>query len=95
ELKDVLLHKLPAKRIQLSDGRESLVTSVYDLMLANYGIDRGFGDENCAVDYDDMKAYSPAWAEKVTGVSRQNIIRIAREFADTAEKTHGRAMVIV
>ncbi len=95
ELKDVLLHKLPAKRIQLSDGRESLVTSVYDLMLANYGIDRGFGDENCAVDYDDMKAYSPAWAEKVTGVSRQNIIRIAREFADTAEKTHGSAMVIV
>ena len=95
ELKDVLLHKLPAKRIQLADGSESLVTSVYDLMLANYGIDRGFGDENCAVDYDDMKAYSPAWAEKVTGVSRQNIIRIAREFADTAEKTHGRAMVIV
>lgn len=95
ELKDVLLHKLPAKRIQLADGSESLVTSVYDLMLANYGIDRGFGDENCAVDYDDMKAYSPAWAEKVTGVSRQNIIRIAREFADTAEKTHGRSMVIV
>ncbi len=41
ELKDVLLHKLPAKRIQLADGSESLVTSVYDLMLANYGIDRG------------------------------------------------------
>ncbi|WP_368919909.1 nitrate reductase subunit alpha, partial [Providencia vermicola] len=95
ELKDILLHKLPAKRIQLADGKEVLVTSVYDLLLANYGIDRGFGDENCAVDYDDMKAYSPAWAEKVTGVSRQNIIRIAREFAETAEKTHGRSMVIV
>lgn len=95
ELKDVLLHKLPVKRIQLADGSDALVTTVYDLILANYGIERGLGDENCATDYDDMKAYSPAWAEKVTGVSRQNIIRIAREFADTAEKTHGRSMVIV
>lgn len=95
ELKDVLLHKLPVKRIQLADGSDALVTTVYDLILANYGIERGLGDENCAADYDDMKAYSPAWAEKVTGVSRQNIIRIAREFADTAEKTHGRSMVIV
>ena len=95
ELKDVLLHKLPVKRIQLADGSDALVTTVYDLILANYGIERGLGDENCAADYDDIKAYSPAWAEKVTGVSRQNIIRIAREFADTAEKTHGRSMVIV
>lgn len=95
ELKDVLLHKLPVKRIQLADGSDALVTTVYDLILANYGIERGLGDENCAADYDDMKAYSPAWAEKVTGVSRQNIIRIAREFTDTAEKTHGRSMVIV
>lgn len=95
ELKDVLLHKLPVKRIQLSDGSQAFVTSVYDLMLANYGIDRGFDDQNCAKDYDDVRAYSPAWAEQVTGVSRQNIIRIAREFADNAEKTHGRSMVIV
>lgn len=59
ELKDVLLHKLPVKRIQLADGSDALVTTVYDLILANYGIERGLGDENCAADYDDMKAYSP------------------------------------
>lgn len=65
------------------------------MLLANYGIDRGLNDENCASNYDEIKAYSPAWAEKVTGVSRQDITRIAREFADNAEKTHGRSMVIV
>lgn len=64
-------------------------------MLANYGVDRSLNDENCASNYDEIKAYSPAWAEKVTGVNRQDIIRIAREFADNAEKTHGRSMVIV
>lgn len=94
-LDDVLVHKLPAKRITLANGEEKYVTTVYDLLLANYGVDRGLNDENCATNYDEIKAYSPAWAEQVTGVSRQDIIRIAREFADNAEKTHGRSMVIV
>jgi nitrate reductase alpha subunit len=38
---------------------------------------------------------TPAWAEKITGVSRAHIIRTAREFADNADKTHGRSMIIV
>ncbi|QHM71989.1 nitrate reductase subunit alpha [Mixta intestinalis] len=94
-LDEILLHKLPVKRLQLADGSEALVTSVYDLTLANYGLDRGLDDANCATSYDEIKAYSPAWAEKITGVSRQQIIRIAREFAENAEKTHGRSMIIV
>lgn len=94
-LDDVIVHKLPAKRITLANGEEKYITTVYDLLLANYGVDRGLNDENCASNYDEIKAYSPAWAEKVTGVSRQDIARIAREFADNAEKTHGRSMVIV
>ncbi|MBH1900850.1 nitrate reductase subunit alpha [Serratia ureilytica] len=94
-LDEILLHKLPVKRLWLADGSEALVTSVYDLLLANYGLERGLGDANCAADYDEVKAYSPAWAEQITGVSRHNIIRIAREFAENAEKTHGRSMIIV
>ncbi|HFT5241146.1 TPA: nitrate reductase subunit alpha [Yersinia enterocolitica] len=94
-LEEVLQHKLPVKRLQLADGSEALVTSVYDLMMANYGLDRGLHDENTADNYDDIKAYTPAWAEKITGVGRQDIIRIAREFADNAEKTRGRSMIIV
>ncbi|MEM6052929.1 nitrate reductase subunit alpha [Erwinia sp. P7711] len=94
-LEEILLHKLPVKRITLADGSEGLVTSVYDLTLANYGLDRGLEDDNCAKNYDEVKAYSPAWAEQITGVSRQNIIRIAREFAQNAETTRGRSMIIV
>ncbi|KGT93372.1 nitrate reductase [Erwinia typographi] len=94
-LEEILLHKLPVKRLRLADGSEALVTSVYDLTLANYGLDRGLDDANCAQNYDELKAYSPAWAEQITGVSRQNIIRIAREFAENAEKTRGRSMIIV
>ena len=94
-LEQVLRHKLPVKRLQLADGSEALVASVYDLTLANYGLDRGLDDANCAAGYDDIKAYSPAWAEQITGVSRHHIIRIAREFAENAEKTHGRSMIIV
>ncbi|CAK9885799.1 MAG: Respiratory nitrate reductase 1 alpha chain [Candidatus Erwinia impunctatus] len=95
ELDEILLHKLPVKRLQLANGSEALVTTVYDLTLANYGIERGLDDPHCAHHYDEVKAYSPAWAEHITGVSRQNIIRIAREFADNAEKTRGRSMIIV
>jgi nitrate reductase alpha subunit len=94
-LDNILRHRLPVKSLTLADGSEALVTSVYDLTLANYGIDRGLGDENCAGGYDDIKAYSPAWGEKVSGVSRANIIRVAREFADNADKTHGRSMIIL
>ncbi|MGK6327039.1 nitrate reductase subunit alpha [Erwinia sp. DT-104] len=94
-LEEILLHKLPVKRLQLADGSAALVASVYDLTLANYGLDRGLHDENCAGSYDEIKAYSPAWAEQITGVSRQNIIPLAREFADNAEKTRGRSMIIV
>lgn len=94
-LDEVLMHKLPVKVVRLADGSEVRVASVFDLTLANYGIDRGLNDVNCAADYSEIKAYTPAWAEKVTGVSQHHISRIAREFADNAEKTHGRSMVIV
>ena len=66
---------------------EALVASVYDLFVANYGVDRGFGGEHVAKSYDDNVPYTPAWAEKITGVPRDQIIQVAREFARNAEKT--------
>ena len=72
-----------------------LVASVYDLFLANYGVDRGFGGENVARDFDDNVPYTPAWAEAITGVSRDKINQVAHEFALNAEKTKGRSMVII
>ncbi len=91
----VTTHKLPARRLTLADGRESLVVCVYDLVLANYGLERGLDDENASRDYGDIKAYTPGWAEQITGVPRAHTERIAREFADTAHKTHGRSMIIL
>ena len=79
---------------QLKDG-ETLVASVYDLFVANYGVDRGFGGEHLGKSYDDVEPYTPAWAEKISGVPRDQIITVAREFALNAEKTGGRSMVIV
>jgi nitrate reductase alpha subunit len=90
----VLERTIPVKRVALADG-EALVATVYDLFLANYGVDRGFGGGNVAASYDDEIPYTPAWAEAITGVPRKHIIAVARGFADNAEKTNGRSMVII
>ena len=91
----VLVRQLPVKNLTLADGSTCPVVSVYDLVLANYGLDRGLEDENSAKDYAEIKPYTPAWGEQITGVPRQYIETIAREFADTAHKTHGRSMIIL
>ncbi len=91
---DTLMRRVPVKRLALKDG-ETLVASVYDLFLANYGVDQGFGGENMPSNYDDLEPYTPAWAEKVTTVPREQIIAVARGFAANAEKTNGKSMVII
>jgi len=91
---DVLVRKVPAKKLALKDG-EALVCTVFDLFVANYGLDRGLGGENVAKTYDEMVPYTPAWAEHITGVPAGHIETVAREFAQNAEKTHGKSMVIL
>jgi nitrate reductase alpha subunit len=90
----VLLRRVPVKKVALAEG-EALVATVYDLFLANYGVHRGFGGDRGARYYDEVAPYTPAWAEKITGVPRDQIMTVAREFARNAEKTHGRSMVII
>jgi nitrate reductase / nitrite oxidoreductase, alpha subunit len=90
----VLKRKVPVKRVRLASG-EALVATVYDLMLAHYGLERGLNDPNAAKSFDDDVPYTPAWQEHITGVDRRNVIQVAREFADNAAKTHGRSMVIL
>lgn len=92
---DVLERNVPVRKLQLADGKEWAVATVYDLMLAQYGVDRGFGGDNVARDYADNVPGTPAWQEKITGVPAADVIRIAREFARTADKTRGRSMIIV
>jgi nitrate reductase alpha subunit len=90
----ILMRKVPVRTLQLADSEVKAVT-IYDLMLANYGLDRGLDDDQVAKTYDDDIPYTPAWQEKITGVGRDQVIQVAREFADTADKTRGRAMVIL
>ncbi len=90
----VLVRIAPVRTLKAKDG-DVLVASVYDLLLANYGLDRGFGGEHVAASYDDMTPYTPAWAEGITGTPRAQIVIVAREFARNAEKTSGRSMVIL
>ena len=91
---EILRRKVPVRRVATKDG-EVLVATVFDLMMANYGVDQGLNDPQCATSYDDDIPYTPGWQEKITGVDKQTVIRIAREFADNADKTHGRSMVIL
>jgi nitrate reductase / nitrite oxidoreductase, alpha subunit len=90
----VLTRRVPVKKIKLKEG-EAIVATVFDLFAANYGLDRGLGGENVATSYDENVPYTPAWAEQITGVPREHIISVAREFADNAEKTEGKSMVIL
>ncbi|MFX1671243.1 nitrate reductase subunit alpha [Paraburkholderia sp. A2WS-5] len=91
----LLARRVPAKRVALADGTSALVATVYDLQMANYGVDQGLGGPNVASSYDDDVPCTPAWQEKHTTVPRKLVIQVAREFADNADRTHGKSMVIV
>jgi nitrate reductase alpha subunit len=92
---EVLTRNVPVKKIKLANGKIAMVATVFDLFCANYSLDRGLGGGNVARSYDDDVPFTPAWAEKITGVRRDKIIQVAREFAGNAEKTNGKSMVII
>jgi nitrate reductase alpha subunit len=89
------VRNVPARRIQLADGRDGYVATVFDLMAANYGIDRGLGGGNVASSYDQDVPYTPAWQSRITGVKSEDVITVARQFAENADKTRGKSMVII
>ncbi len=92
---EMIYRKVPVKKITLANGETQLVATVFDLLIAQYGVDNGLDDENVAKDYFEDKPYTPAWQEKHTGVKPELVIRVAREFAQNAHDTKGRSMVIV
>ena len=95
---DVLVRKVPVRRIKLGkagEERYALVATVFDLTAANYGVPRGLTGETAASNYDEDVPYTPAWQEKITGVKRDQVIAVARQFADNADKTCGKSMIII
>ncbi|WP_234789480.1 nitrate reductase subunit alpha [Mycolicibacterium fortuitum] len=72
------------------------VTTVFDLMLAQYGVARDGLPGQWPSGYDDAsEPYTPAWQEEITGVPAAAAERIAREFADNAERSKGRSMILM
>ena len=70
-----------------------LVTTVFDLLLAQYGVGRPGLPGDWPADYDDPVPHTPAWQEDITAVDRHAAARVAREFARNAERTEGRSMI--
>jgi len=86
---------VPVKTLTTTDGEDIQVTTVYDLLMAQYGVNRGLSGEYPA-DYDDEDApYTPAWTEKYTGIGRDVLIRFAREWGTTAEHTNGKCTILI
>lgn len=70
------------------------VTTVFDLLMAQFGVGRGLAGQY-PKDYDDESPYTPAWQERLTGIDRKTVVRFARQWAGTAEKTQGQCMIII
>jgi nitrate reductase / nitrite oxidoreductase, alpha subunit len=88
---ETLRRGVPVRRVG-----HHLVTTVYDLLLAQYGVSRPGLPGQWPAGYDDAtQPYTPAWQEPVTGVPAQACARVAREFADNAERSGGRSMILM
>lgn len=90
---DILYRNIPVKKV-IDGVKEFFVTTVFDLLVANYGIDRGLGGQNVSCTYDDNIPYTPFWQESITGVNKDYVISLAKQFAYNSEKTSGKSMII-
>ncbi|MEV1076662.1 nitrate reductase subunit alpha [Streptomyces sp. NPDC050211] len=90
---DVLRRGVPATRLGGAAG--PLVTTVFDLLLAHYGIFRHGLPGRWPASYEDADApCTPAWQEAHTSVPAAKCVKIAREFARTARQSKGRCMIL-
>ncbi|WP_104126785.1 nitrate reductase subunit alpha [Cryobacterium sp. Y57] len=87
----ILTRGVPVRRVA-----GHVVTTVFDLMMAQYGVGRPGLPGDWATGYDDVSApYTPAWQAEITSVPAEACIRVAREFARNAEQSKGRSMIIM
>ena len=68
---------------------EQLVTTVFDLLMAQYAVGRDGLPGQWPASYDDPQPYTPAWQEAITSVPAAAAARVAREFARNAELSTG------
>ncbi|WP_230871340.1 nitrate reductase subunit alpha [Mycobacterium canetti] len=88
---DTLARGVPVRRVG-----EHRVCTVFDLMLAHYGVARPGLPGDWPSGYDDPEhPYTPAWQQAITGVCAGQAARIAREFARNAQESGGKSMIIM
>ena len=81
---------------RIVDGKR--VTTVFDVMLAHYAVNRpelnlpGTWPKDY---FDASEPGTPAWQEALTSVPVHGAIRIAREFAQNAADSQGRSQIIM
>jgi nitrate reductase alpha subunit len=85
---------VPVRYLTTKDGGKIAVTTIFDLLMAQYAVPRGLPGAY-PESYDEDMPYTPAWSEKYTGMSREMVIRFAREWASTAELTKGKCTIII
>ncbi len=94
-LQRTALRGVPVRRVTTADGAQATVCTVYDLIMAQYGVGRGLAGDYPADYADAGAAYTPAWQEVFTGIGSATVLQFAREWARTAEATRGKCTIIV
>jgi nitrate reductase alpha subunit len=85
---------VPVRYVTTKDGRRVAVATVFDLLMAQFGVGRGLpGDYSQS--YEDDLPYTPLWQEKWTGIHRDTLLRYARAWAENGAKTGGRNLIII
>ena len=87
----VLRRGVPVRRVG-----DMLVTTAFDLLLAQYGVVRPGLPGQWPAGYEDAaEPYTPAWQQSLTSVPAEQCLRIARELARNAEESGGKTMIIM
>ena len=69
------------------------MTTVFDLLLAQYGVGRPGLPGDWPADYDDPAPYTPAWQEDITAVDRHAAARVGARVRAQRRATEGRSMI--
>jgi nitrate reductase alpha subunit len=86
------VREVPVQRIMTTTG-EVTVTTVFDLLMAQFGVARGLSGDY-PTSYASDKPFTPKWQEKYTGIAADTLINMAREWATNGEQSGGRNMII-
>jgi nitrate reductase / nitrite oxidoreductase, alpha subunit len=88
------IREVPVHRVTTTKG-EITVATVFDLLLAQFGVPRGGLAGDYPRDYNSGLPFTPKWQEKYTGLDAGTLIDMAREWALNGEQSSGRNLIII